>query len=84
MNIVISHLKTEATTIAVVGQAADGGCSIPERFAAVSVSLVFLEQFKELQEDDPVSNISTTKLFQVTLLCMRQYTVCVTICVHYH
>ena len=55
-----TYLETKTGQISVVGQAAHRSGAIPKSTATVSISLVLLELFEELQKDDPVSNIGTT------------------------
>ena len=64
----ITYLCTEASKVSVVGQAADRSGAIPQGPAAISVSLVFLEQLEKLEEDDPITNTGTAQLLQVGLL----------------
>ena len=51
-----------------VGQVTDRSGAVPKSTATISISLVLLQQFQELQKDDPVPNIGTAQLLQMGLL----------------
>ena len=53
------YLETETGHISVVSQAADWSGTVPQSAATISISLVLLQKFQELQKDDPVPNIGT-------------------------
>ena len=64
------YLKAEAGKVSVVGQATHRSGTSPQGLAAISISLVLLEQLEKLEKDDPVTNVGTTQLLQVRLLCV--------------
>ena len=61
-------MEAELPAVLVVGQAKDGSGTTPEGLAAVSISLVLLEQLQVLHEHNPISKDEDIQLLQVGLL----------------
>lgn len=61
-------MKAKLSTVAMVGKAEVRGGGCPEGTAAVSISLVLLQQLEVLNEEDPFSNHCHSNFLQMALL----------------
>ena len=61
-------MEAELAAVVVVGETEDWGGATPERLAAVSITLVLLEELEELHEHDAVTQHQHIQLLQVGLL----------------
>ena len=51
-----THMEAEFSAVMMVRQAEHRSCAIPEGSATIGVTLVFLEQFEVLHEDDAITH----------------------------
>ena len=49
-------MEAEFSTVMMVRQAEHRSCAIPEGSATIGITLVFLEQFEVLHEDDAITH----------------------------
>ena len=63
-----THMEAELSTVLVVGKTEDWSSATPQGLAAISITLVLLEQLQELHEHDPVPQHKHVQLLQMSLL----------------